>query len=75
MRIVQLGLIPFSARDEDSIIESLKSSDVVINLIGKHYETKHLIPTRRNDGKLSRVNFDFEEVRESHEFPCGTKPL
>lgn len=35
---------------------------MVINLIGKHYETKHVVPTRRSDGKLSRMNFGFEEV-------------
>lgn len=58
----QLGLIPFSARDKDSIRESLENSDIVINMIGKHYETKHLVPTRREDGNLSRVNYDFEEV-------------
>ena len=52
----------FSPRDEDSIRESIKRSDVVINLIGKHYETKHVVPTRRADGSLSRVNFNFDEV-------------
>ena len=57
-----MGLIPFSARDEDSILECINKSDVVINLIGKHYETKHLIPTRRADGTLSRTNFSFEDV-------------
>jgi NADH dehydrogenase (ubiquinone) 1 alpha subcomplex subunit 9 len=55
-------LVQFSPRDEDSIRESLKHSDIVINLIGKHYETKHAVPTRRADGSLSRVNFSFEEV-------------
>src|SRR5580704_4608326 len=54
--------MPFSTRDKDSIRASLDKSDVVINLIGKHFETKHLVPTRRADGNLSRVNFDFEEV-------------
>ena len=54
--------MPFSPRDKDSIYEAVKKSDIVINMIGKHYETKHLIPTRRADGKLSRVNYDFEEV-------------
>lgn len=54
--------MPFSARDEDSIRESLKNSDIVINMIGKHYETKHAVPTRRADGKLSRINYDFNEV-------------
>ena len=52
----------FSPRDEESIIKSLQNSDVVVNLIGKHYETKHLVPTRRSDGKLSRVNYGFQEV-------------
>lgn len=58
----QLGLMPFSPRDRESIYEAVRKSDVVINLIGKHYETKHFVPTRRADGSLSRVNYDFEEV-------------
>jgi NADH dehydrogenase (ubiquinone) 1 alpha subcomplex subunit 9 len=58
----QLGLIPFSTRDRESIRETLQYADVVVNLIGKHYETKHLVPTRRADGKLSRVNFSLEET-------------
>jgi NADH dehydrogenase (ubiquinone) 1 alpha subcomplex subunit 9 len=58
----QLGIMPFSPRDEDSIMESIKNSDVVINMIGKHYETKHIVPTRREDGELSRVNYDFDET-------------
>eukprot|EP01032_Pedospumella_encystans_P010139 gene10139-11877_t len=58
----QLGLMPFSPRDRESIYEAVKKSDVVINMIGKHYETKHIVPTRRADGNLSRVNYDFEEV-------------
>jgi len=58
----QLGLLPFSPRDEESIIKSLKNSDVVVNMIGKYYETKHIVPTRRADGKLSRINYTFEDV-------------
>lgn len=54
--------MPFSPRDRESIYESVKKSDIVINMIGKHYETKHLVPTRRANGNLSRVNYDFEEV-------------
>lgn len=54
--------MPFSPRDEESIMESLEQSDVVINLIGKHYETKHLVPTRRADGNLSNINYSFDEV-------------
>jgi len=58
----QLGLMPFSGRDEDSIRESMKSSDVVVNFIGKHYETKHFVPHRTINGKPSRVNFTFDEI-------------
>lgn len=57
-----MGLIPFSVRDKDAIRESLRNSDIVINLIGKHYETKHAVPTRRADGKICRVNYGFEEI-------------
>ena len=58
----QLGLMPFSPRDEESILRSMEHSDIVINLIGKHYETKHVVPHRMIDGKPSRVNFTFDEV-------------
>lgn len=58
----QIGFVPFSGRDEESIFESVKHSDIVINMIGKHYETKHAVPTRREDGSLSRVNYSFEDV-------------
>jgi len=58
----QLGLMPFSPRDEASIEASICNSDVVINMIGKHYETKHIVPTRRKDGNLCRINYSFEET-------------
>lgn len=58
----QLGLIPFNARDKESITATLLHTDVAINMIGKHYETKHLVPTRREDGALSRVNYSFDDV-------------
>lgn len=54
--------MPFSPRDRESVLESMQYSDVVINLIGKHYETKHLVPTRRSDGSLSRINYSFDDV-------------
>jgi NADH dehydrogenase (ubiquinone) 1 alpha subcomplex subunit 9 len=57
-----IGLMPFDPRDEASIRDSIRNSDVVINMIGKHYETKHLVPTRRSNGHLSRINYDFDEV-------------
>ena len=58
----QLALMPFSARDEDSIRASMAQSDVVINLIGKHYETKGFMPHRTINGKPSRVNYTFDEA-------------
>ena len=58
----QLGLMPYSTRDLESVKKTMTHSDVVINLIGKHYETKHFVPTRRANGNLSRVNYDLEEV-------------
>lgn len=57
-----LGLMPFSPIDRESIFRSLEHSDVVINLIGKHYETKHLAPKVQDNGTISRVNYDFEAV-------------
>ena len=54
--------MPFSPRDEVSIRNSIRDSDVVINLIGKYYETKHIVKTRRADGTLSNINYDFDEV-------------
>lgn len=62
MHFQQLGLMPFSPRDENSIRDAVSKSDIVINLIGKHYETKHFVPTRRSDGSLSRVNYSFEDT-------------
>jgi NADH dehydrogenase (ubiquinone) 1 alpha subcomplex subunit 9 len=58
----RVGLIPYSPRDQDSVRFALERSDVVVNMIGKTYETKHMVPTRRANGKLSRVNYSFEEV-------------
>ena len=64
----QLGLLPFHPRDEASIHDSLKASNVVVNMIGKHYETKHIVPHRVIDGKSSRVNFTMDEVH--HQIPA-----
>jgi len=58
----QVGMIPFSPRDEQSIYDSVNNSDVVINLIGKEYETKHLVPTRRSDGNITNTNYSFEDT-------------
>lgn len=54
----------YSIRDEDSIRKAIGNSDIVINLVGKYYETKGLVRTRRADGTKSRVNFGFKEIHE-----------
>ncbi|MFN3504199.1 MAG: hypothetical protein ACK4ZJ_18285, partial [Allorhizobium sp.] len=41
-------------RDRDSIRTAVKQSDIVVNLIGKTYETKHYVPWL--------VNYSFEDV-------------
>jgi NADH dehydrogenase (ubiquinone) 1 alpha subcomplex subunit 9 len=46
--------VPFNPRDEDSVRRAIEGSDVVINLIGKDYETKHYAPTL--------INYGFQEV-------------
>jgi NADH dehydrogenase (ubiquinone) 1 alpha subcomplex subunit 9 len=54
--------MPFSPRDEESIYNAVKNSDIVINLIGKDYETEHLVSSVRPDGSRSRVNYSFEDT-------------
>ena len=61
----QLGLMPFSPRNRESIYEAVKKSDIVINLIGKHYETKHFVKTRKADGSINRINYNFDEVHNA----------
>ncbi|CAN0105693.1 unnamed protein product, partial [Phaeothamnion confervicola] len=48
--------------DEPSIRAAIADADVVVNLIGKYYETRHPVPTRRADGMLSNVISSFEKV-------------
>jgi NADH dehydrogenase (ubiquinone) 1 alpha subcomplex subunit 9 len=40
----QINAIPFNVRDVDTVRDAVKNSTTVVNLIGKHYETKHLLP-------------------------------
>lgn len=49
-----VGIMPFNPRDRDSIREAIEGSDVVINLIGKHYQTKHLLPWW--------INYSYDDV-------------
>lgn len=37
-------------------------ADTVVNLIGKHYETKHIVFQRQEDGSISRINSSFKNV-------------
>lgn len=56
-----------SSSDEQSMREAIGEADTVVNLIGKHYETKHLCFTRKEDGAINRVNSSFKNVRKSTE--------
>lgn len=53
----QLGFIPFGFRDRALVRKLIDHSDVVINLLGKHYDTKHIVGFGD-----SRINFAMEEV-------------
>lgn len=54
----------YSPRDRDSIAEVIADADLVINMTGKYYETKHLVP--KEDGKFPyydyTTNYTFEEA-------------
>ena len=52
-----LGVVapmPYSPRDLDSVRRAIEGSDIVINLIGKDYETSHYLP--------SLVNYSWRDV-------------
>ena len=52
----------YSARDEASIAEVIGRANVVVNMVGKYYETRNVVPTKRADGAYSNVNYSYEEV-------------
>ncbi|CAM9846591.1 unnamed protein product [Discosporangium mesarthrocarpum] len=52
----------YSSTDEHSIRAAIGDADVVVNMIGKYNETKHLVYTRREDGALSRVNCSYQQA-------------
>ncbi|CAN0179542.1 unnamed protein product [Ectocarpus sp. 4 AP-2014] len=52
----------YSSSDEQSMRDAIGNADTVVNLIGKHYETKHLCFTRKEDGAINRVNSSFKNV-------------
>lgn len=45
--------------------DAIGDADTVVNLIGKHYETKHLCFTRKEDGAINRINSSFKNVSVS----------
>eukprot|EP01084_Bolivina_argentea_P106078 189940_1 len=55
----------YNFNDDESVQKAIAGSDIVINLVGKHYETKHIVPTRRSDGSLSRINCSFDKVNRA----------
>ncbi|KAG5180835.1 NADH dehydrogenase [Tribonema minus] len=63
----------YSIRDETSVRQAIGESDIVINLVGKYYETKHIMKTRRADGTKSRINYGFAEIHE--EWPAHLAKL
>lgn len=42
--------------------DAIGEADTVVNLIGKHYETKHICFTRKEDGAINRINSSFKNV-------------
>ncbi|CAN0188550.1 unnamed protein product [Pylaiella littoralis] len=52
----------YSSSDEQSMRDAIGDADTVVNLIGKHYETKHLCITRKEDGAINRINSSFKNV-------------
>jgi len=48
-------------RDENSIRDTVRDCDVVINLMGKHYDTKHFFPTLINCS-VREVNVNVAEM-------------
>ena len=52
-----LGVVapmPYSPRDLDTVKRAIEGSDIVINLIGKEYETSHYLP--------SLINYSWRDV-------------
>lgn len=40
----KINPMPYSVRDEESVRDAIRGSDIVINLVGKRYETQHFLP-------------------------------
>lgn len=52
----------YSSRDRDSMAEVIADADIVVNLIGKHYETKKLTNQDKFPYYDYKVNYSMEEA-------------
>ena len=57
----QAAFYMYHGQDEESIAKVMEGADVVVNMVGKRYETKHVLPICKTTGKIdlftgSRVN-------------------
>lgn len=52
----------YSPRDRDSMAEVIADADVVINMTGKYYETKHLVETKSFPFVNFKYNYTFQEA-------------
>lgn len=52
----------YSPRDDQSMREVIADADIVINMIGKYYETKHLTEVEKFPYVSYRTNFSFKET-------------
>jgi len=52
----------YSPRDQASVEDVVGRGTVTVNMVGKYYETKGVVPTKKPDGSKSRINYSYEEV-------------
>jgi NADH dehydrogenase (ubiquinone) 1 alpha subcomplex subunit 9 len=52
----------YSPRDRDSIAETIADADLVINMTGKYYETKHLIEQKAFPYLNYTTNYSYQEA-------------
>lgn len=61
----RLRKVFYSPRDRDSMAEVIADADVVVNLVGKHYETRCLSNTSKFPYLEIKTNFTFEDCNVS----------
>ena len=52
----------YSPRDAASVQDVIGRATCTVNMVGKYYETKGVVPTKKPDGSKSRVNYSYEET-------------